>query len=208
MYRKILFILFLFTLFSFEVFSQDLVKFDWGVFVKESKNSEILLKDPFIYNTESNSKFQLRFANRSNCFFYIYYLDSDNELYFLYPDKKGEKIDNLFNTIPGTEKWFEIEKNVNEEVLYFIASHRKLDNLVNLSQQYNKWVENGSDKMIKESKYEIINELKKLVLENSQYKTIIEEAALITSDTKSLKKEILKIEKEKLYVKTIVFKSK
>lgn len=204
MNTKFLLSLLLIILFSFSSFPDELLKFDWGIFIKESKNSEVLLKEPFVYNANDVTKFQLRFTNRSKCFFYICYVDSKDKLYLLYPEKNSynreDKKESIFTTLPDNNKWFEIDKNENEEKLYLVVSNKRLDNLVNLSEKYNL---TSSD----QSKYDILNEIKKLLLENSQYKTIMEEPSLITGDVKSPKNEIIKIEKEKLYVKTIIFKS-
>lgn len=199
------FFILLFFLFLFKINSEDLIKFDWGVFIKESINNETLLKEPFVYNSKDITKFQIRFTNNNKCFFYICYVDSKDKLYLLYPDTNNPKSENKrdrdFTTLPDYNKWFEIDKNQNEEKLYLIVSNKRLDNLIRLSEKYNL-------KYSEQYKYDIINEIKKLLLENSRYKTIIEAPSLITSDIKSPGNEILKVEKEKLYVKTIIFKSK
>jgi hypothetical protein len=92
----------------------------------EDETPEVVLK--------SGNEYQFEVKPNTECYLYIYQLDSANRLYCLFPNPRYSSIinplkENISYWIPSERKRFYLDENVGEERFYLIASTRPLKGL-------------------------------------------------------------------------------
>jgi hypothetical protein len=75
---------------------------------------------------------------QTECYVYIFYQSSQNDLNLLFPPETGAKKYRALKKyyIPNGSQWFELDDHTGREIFYLLASVRQLDRLETLYELY------------------------------------------------------------------------
>lgn len=87
---------------------------------------------------KTGDKLKMLVDIQTECFIYVFYQSSQNDIYLLFPPKLGT---NAYKTpkkyyVPKIHLWFELDKHTGKETFYLLASARQLDKLESLYELY------------------------------------------------------------------------
>ena len=87
---------------------------------------------------KTGDKLKMLVDIQSECFIYVLYQSSENEIYLLFPPKLGTddyKTPNKYY-VPKIHLWFELDEHTGKETFYLLASARQLNELESLYKLY------------------------------------------------------------------------
>jgi hypothetical protein len=188
------------------------ISFKWS-FVKQLKDDRAELLD---FSKEvkmtKDDKFKILFVPEKKIYFYIYYLDYNNELSLLFPENIDEEVKvGVTYSIPSEHgEWLQFEDGHGTDRFYIIASNTRLSNLDKFTKELQKNVEKNADAdKINNSKKNVVDEIQNLRNRNSKYAVYAEKPTSIAgtsrgiADKKDGKEFMILVEAEKFYAKIL-----
>jgi Domain of unknown function (DUF4384) len=209
-YFRNIFIFILIVFFNSAVFSADdtNIVFKWS-FLKKAPNGTIESID-FNKDVTFNKDDQLKITINpiKNAYFYLYYVDNNNELNILFPDNFDApyKMDVIYN-IPGNkEDWFVFDAQKGIDRFYMLVSYNRLTKLEKLSKEYQKLVTNKSNTdKINNAKKDLLDEILNLRANYSKFKVFAEKPTSIAGVSRGIggdsKDTMIYVEADKFYGK-------
>lgn len=140
----------------------------------------------------TGDEFKMMVKLQKNCFVYVMYKSSVNELSLLYPyslDAPVELEKNYY--LPKGRSWFRMDKNVGTETFYILASQERL---VDLERLYHSYTSASSDEQ-KEYALAIVTEIKDIKKKYRTLDTIAERPISIAGNVRGQKTETVNIDK-------------
>ena len=157
----------------------------------------------------SGDKIKFYFQPVNQCYLYLFLYDSQKELFLLFPRKFDfeYQIGDSY-ILPNENSWYVLDDNSGVEVFHFIVSDRRLTKLETVTKRYltesrSYGKNNGKPSM----KYGILDEIRRLIKENSFLAGVAEKPVSIAGDFRGLFEEFdgsgKKIVATGVYAKTI-----
>ena len=111
---------------------KDHVCFRWafGGMISGAEDSQLI---PITHDTilKTGDKLKILVDLQSECFVYIFYQSSQEEISLLFPPKTGTEDYKALKKyyVPKDYRWFELDDHTGKEIFYLLVAARQLDQL-------------------------------------------------------------------------------
>ena len=118
---------------------KDHVCFRWafGGMISGAEDSQLI---PITHDTilKTGDKLKILVDLQSECFVYIFYQSSQEEISLLFPPKTGTEDYKALKKyyVPKDYRWFELDDHTGKEIFYLLVAARQLDQLEALYELY------------------------------------------------------------------------
>jgi len=182
------------------------IRFRWAFLKRTSEGKQEVLPLARRMNLKSGDEIRFYFKSSSDAYYYLYLLNSAEELQLHYPVKdkaESKKAKGAAFHIPGDSKWFMLDQEKGTETFYLLVSDEPLKTLEQLTQD----LQCDDEEKKTQVQGKILAEIKSLRRQHSRFAGTAEKPVSVAGVARSIDADVeaqaVKVATSTFYAKTI-----
>ncbi|MBN1837542.1 MAG: DUF4384 domain-containing protein [Spirochaetales bacterium] len=188
------------------------IRFSWAlVYQDDSGVTRPIDYTANIVLMESGDRFRFYLKADSPCVVYLYLFDAQSNLSLLFPRELDwpyrELEPNARRILPDSETWYYLDDEGGIETFYLVVSQRAQARLEAATRRFVQLVAGRNGPRVTDSKYGVLDEVRRILKDNSQLSAAAEKPVAIAGEFRGLDEEYqvkgISVETDRTYVTTI-----